>query len=77
MFMYVYICIYICMYKYIGIPYWLFPIGYSLLPLALTIQNMDWLRRSPGLIAMYFSYAALWGIFAAATMGAVANRVSQ
>jgi ABC-type multidrug transport system fused ATPase/permease subunit len=36
---------------------------------AFTIHDMDNLRRSPGLIAMYFSYAALWGIFAAITMG--------
>eukprot|EP00931_Biecheleriopsis_adriatica_P072928 TRINITY_DN47307_c0_g1_i1.p1 TRINITY_DN47307_c0_g1~~TRINITY_DN47307_c0_g1_i1.p1 ORF type:complete len:1336 (-),score=247.97 TRINITY_DN47307_c0_g1_i1:137-4120(-) len=37
---------------------------------ALTWYQLDSLLDSPGLIAMYFSYASLWGLFAMVTMGA-------
>lgn len=35
---------------------------------ALTILNMETLRESPGFVGMYFSYAALWGVFAQVTI---------
>jgi len=34
----------------------------------LSLQGIEELRTTPGLVAMYFSYAALWGLFAISTM---------
>mmetsp|Transcript_93409 Transcript_93409/g.302386 ORF Transcript_93409/g.302386 Transcript_93409/m.302386 type:complete len:1317 (-) Transcript_93409:245-4195(-) len=38
---------------------------------ALTFSQAEELMESPGIVAMYFSYAALWGLFAMVTMGAI------
>mmetsp|Transcript_70958 Transcript_70958/g.205692 ORF Transcript_70958/g.205692 Transcript_70958/m.205692 type:complete len:1274 (+) Transcript_70958:83-3904(+) len=39
----------------------------------MTFSQADELAQNPGLVAMYFSYAALWGLFAMVTMGSTMN----
>eukprot|EP00929_Paragymnodinium_shiwhaense_P041923 TRINITY_DN21772_c0_g4_i1.p1 TRINITY_DN21772_c0_g4~~TRINITY_DN21772_c0_g4_i1.p1 ORF type:complete len:1292 (-),score=290.39 TRINITY_DN21772_c0_g4_i1:148-4023(-) len=43
----------------------------------LSLHDAEALRESPGLIALYFSYAALWGLFADSTMGVVMGLITN